>query len=174
LLFIKNSVEMNSRYLTAAATLIITISAGTITIFLGQIPQTASAQLSIFTRTLKDDQAGHASGWDPDGSRRSFMITEPEFYSTDDTVVINTQQNNFVVCSVDYRAQFTFEVNCIETTNGYLPSGNMTILGGGPDEGATLYYTVIHGTVLPLRAPLSDILAQAQNATAERRGESPQ
>jgi hypothetical protein len=139
------------------------------TVLLGQTPQTANAQISIFTRVLNDDPAGHAAGWDPDGSRRSFNIIEPEFAASDNMVLINTVQANFVVCSVDSRGDGFFEVNCIETTNGYFPSGNMTVLEGGPDDGATLYYTVIHSPFIPSRGPPPPgVLAEEQNLLMQR------
>jgi hypothetical protein len=84
-------------------------------------------------------------------------------------VLINTVQANFVVCSVDSRGNGFFEVNCIETTNGYFPSGNMTVLEGGPDDGATLYYTVIHSPFIPSRgAPPPGFLAEEQNLLMQR------
>jgi len=140
----------------------------------GQAPQTASGQVSMFTRILQDDPAGNAAGWDPDGSKRSFTIVEPEFSASDNMVIINTVQDNFVVCSVDYRGDRFFEVNYIESTNGYFPSGNMTVLGGGPADGAILYYTIIHSPLIPLRGPPPpDVLEQGLNQTSARELEGP-
>jgi hypothetical protein len=159
---------MNKRYSTTVATLAaVTIMAtGTIAPLLGQILQTASAQTpSAFTKIVRDDQRGNAVGWNPDGVTRTFFIAEPEL-GEPWTVLINTHQANFVVCSVDYKiAQTGFEVNCIETN----PSGQMPVRGGGPADGATLYYTVINAVLAPTTAPPADVLEQAQNATAERR-----
>jgi hypothetical protein len=168
--------KLYSRAVTAIVAIvsIMIISAGTFTIWLGQTPQMASGQPSMFTRILQDDPAGNAAGWDPDGSKRTFTIVDPEFSASDNTVVINTVQNNFVVCSVDYRIDRIFEVNCIETTSGTFPSDNITalpdtILEGGPADGAILYYTVVHAPLIPLRGSVSpDVLAQAQNQTAAR------
>lgn len=163
---------MNKRYATTTATLvtIIIITTGTIALSLAQTPQTASAQLlSIWTKVVRDDQAGNAVGWNPDGLTRSFTIIDQEL-TLASTVLINTHQSNFVVCSVDYRpSDIHFEVNCIETTPGYLPTGEMPVLGGGPSDGAILYYTVIQAGIQPLNVPTSDVLTQAQNMTAERR-----
>jgi hypothetical protein len=163
---------MNKRYSTAGTTLaaIIIIATGTIAPSLAQTPQTASAQLlSIWTKVVRDDQAGNAVGWNPDGLTRSFTIIDQEL-TLASTVLINTHQSNFVVCSVDYRpTDIHFEVNCIETTPGYLPTGEMPVLGGGPADGAILYYTVIQAGIQPLNVPTSDVLTQAQNMTAERR-----
>jgi hypothetical protein len=164
---------MNKRYSTAVATLaIVTIMAtGTIAPLLGQTLQTASAQLvNGFTKIVRDNPAGNAVGWDPDGLKHTFVIDDPEV-TVNDTILINTHQDNFVVCSVDYRPNFgSFEVNCIETTPGFEPPiGNITVLEGGPDDGAILFYTVITANNVPVTVSPADLLAQAQNATAERR-----
>jgi hypothetical protein len=136
---------------------------------LAQTPRAAYAQIQIFSRVLQDDPVGHALGWDPDGSTHTFNIIEPEFNASTDMVFINTVQDNFIVCSVDYRWVGSFEVNCIETTSGYLPSGNITVLEGGPDNGAGLYYTVVSGLIIPSRSPPpSDALPEGQNVIAER------
>jgi hypothetical protein len=162
---------MNKRY-SAAATLaaVIIIAIGTIALLLGQTPQTASAQLpNMWTKVVRDDQVGHAVGWNPDGLTRSFDIVDQEL-NLASTVLINTHQSNFVVCSVDYRpSDIHFEVNCIETTPGYFPTGEMPVLGGGPADGAILYYTVIQAPIEAVTVLTPDVLAQAQNMTAERR-----
>jgi hypothetical protein len=169
---------MNKRYSITGTSLaiIIIIVTGTIALSLAQAPQTASAQLlSIWTKVVRDDQAGNAVGWNPDGLTRSFTIIDQEL-TLASTVLINTHQDNFVVCSVDYRpSDIHFEVNCIETTPGYLPTEEMPVLGGGPADGAILYYTVIQAGIQPLNVPTSDVLAQAQNMTAQRMegGEEP-
>jgi hypothetical protein len=107
-----------------------------------------------------------------DGLTRSFSIFDPEL-TLNSTVIINTHQSNLVVCLVDNRISNTsFEVNCIETIPHPLsgpPTGNTTVLGGGPAEGAILYYTVIQGAIQPLTVPELDVSAQVQNMTAERR-----
>jgi hypothetical protein len=163
---------MNKRYSTTVAALAaVTIMAtGTIAPLLGQTLQTASAQPSFFTKIVRDDQAGNAVGWNPNGLKRTFFIVDPEV-GDGNTILINTHQHNFVVCSVDYRPPGGFfEVNCIETTQGIDPlPGQMPVLEGGPADGAILYYTVLDVDVVPLTVPPADVLAQAQNATAERR-----
>jgi hypothetical protein len=172
---------MNKRYSTTVATLAaVTIMAtGTIAPLLGQTLQTASAQppiepqpgLTMFTKILQDDEAGNAVGWRPDGLRRTFAITDEEV-DGNDTILINTDQpgQDFVVCSVDNKDEFGFEVNCIETIYGD-PNDppQMPVLEGGPDDGAILYYTVIRLPPVPLTSPSADVLEQTQNATAERR-----
>jgi hypothetical protein len=168
---------MNKRYSTTVAALAaVTIMAtGTIAPLLGQTPQTASAQpppnISIHTKVVRDDPAGNAVGWNPDNLTRSFNITDLECCARGSTILINTHQLNFVVCSVDYRPNnIQFEVNCIETTPGYKPlPGQMPVLEGGPTDGAILYYTVIYAPIAPLTVPPADVLEQTQNATAERR-----
>lgn len=163
---------MNKPYSTTVVTLAaaIIIATGTIAPLLGQTAQTASAQLpNMWTKVVRDDQAGNAVGWNPDGLTRSFEIVDHEL-TLASTVLINTNQSNFVVCSVDYRASdIHFEVNCIETTSGFFPTGEMPVLGGGPADGAILYYTVIQAPIEPVTVLTPDALAQAQNITAERR-----
>jgi hypothetical protein len=165
---------MNKRYSTTVATLAaVTIMAtGTIAPLLGQTLQTASAQVfSGYTKIVRDDPAGNAVGWNPDNLTRSFRITDLECCARGSTILINTHQLNFVVCSVDYRPNdIQFEVNCIETTPGYEPlPGQMPVLEGGPTDGAILIYTVIYAPIVPLTVPPADVLEQAQNTTAERR-----
>jgi hypothetical protein len=165
---------MNKRYSTTVATLAaVTIMAtGTIAPLLGQTLQTANAQLSGYTKIVRDDQAGNAVGWNPDGLERSFSIIDEEV-TLNDTILINTLLVglNFVVCSVDHKYEMGFEVNCIETTSGFDPPTppQMPVLEGGPDDGSILYYTVITANVVPVTAPPADVSEQAQNATAERR-----
>lgn len=172
---------MNKRYSTTVATLAaVTIMAtGTIAPLLGQTLQTASAQppiepqpgLTMFTKILRDDEAGNLVGWRPDGLKRTFSITDEEV-DLDDTILINIHQEvqNWVVCSVDKKYEFGFEVNCIETTYGD-PNDppQMPVLEGGPDDGAILYYTVIRLPPVPVTAPPADVLEQTQNTTAQRR-----
>jgi len=164
---------MNTRYSKIIGTIlgaILIVGTTTITSLLVQTPQTASAQLNIWTKIVRDDQAGNSVGWNPDGSIRTFTITDPEL-TLASNVLINTHQSNFVVCSVDYRPTDTqFEVNCIETTNGYLPTGDVPVLTGGPADGAILYYTVIQGGIQPVTPLDAEDEVRAQNMTADRRG----
>jgi hypothetical protein len=105
------------------------------------------------------------------GLKCTFSITDEEV-DLDDTILINTHHEgpNWVVCSVDRKYEFGFEVNCIETTSGD-PNDppQMPVLEGGPDDGAILYYTVIRLPPVPVTAPPADVLEQTQNATAQRR-----
>jgi hypothetical protein len=157
---------MSKGYSTTVATLaaVAIMATGTIAPLLGPTLQTASAQTpSAFTKIVRDDQRGNAVGWDPDGVTRTFFIAEPEM-AEDDTILINTYQANFVVCSVDFKlAQTGFEVNCIETS----PVGP-PVLQGGPTNGAILTYTVISARLVPTTVPPADVLEQAQNMTADR------
>ncbi len=170
---------MNTQYSRITVTIlgaIMIVGTSTITALLIQAPQTASAQLNIWTKIVRDDRAGNSVGWNPDGSTRTFTITDPEL-TLASNVLINTHQSNFVICSVDYRPTDTqFEVNCLETTNGYIPTGDMPVLTGGPADGAILYYTVIQGGIQPVTPLDAEEEARAQNMTADRRegvGEEP-
>lgn len=85
----------------------------------GQQQQLATAQLSIVHRILGDNSAGNNRGWNPNGSIKFFTIRDAAFNPSTSTVLINTKQANFPVCSVDYWAPGTFEVNCnIAPSNG--------------------------------------------------------
>jgi hypothetical protein len=85
----------------------------------GQQQQLAEAQLSIVHRILNDNSAGNGRGWNPNGSAKSFTIRDAAFNPSISTVLINTKQANFPVCSVDYWTPGTFEVNCnIAPSNG--------------------------------------------------------
>jgi hypothetical protein len=85
----------------------------------GQQQQLANAQLSIVHRILNDNSSGNSRGWNPNGSAKSFTIRDAAFNPITSTVVINTKQANFPVCSVDYWTPGTFEVNCnIAPSNG--------------------------------------------------------
>ena len=85
----------------------------------GQQQQIADAQLSIVHRILNDNSAGNNRGWNPNGSIKAFTIRDAAFNPSISTVVINTKQANFPVCSVDYWTPGTFEVNCsIAPSNG--------------------------------------------------------
>jgi hypothetical protein len=81
--------------------------------------QLASAQLSIVHRILNDNSAGNGRGWNPNGSVKVFTIKDAAFNPSTSTVLINTKQGNFPVCSVDYWTPGTFEVNCnVAPSNG--------------------------------------------------------
>jgi archaellum component FlaF (FlaF/FlaG flagellin family) len=85
----------------------------------GQQQQLANAQLSIVHRILNDNSSGNSRGWNPNGSAKSFTIRDAAFNPSTSTVLINTKQANFPVCSVDYWTPGTFEVNCnIAPSNG--------------------------------------------------------
>jgi hypothetical protein len=84
------------------------------------ISNTANAQSSsIFPfsdicshKVLFDNAVGNAKGWNPSGTTRSFFISDSCVNPLTSVVVVNTKQQNFVVCSVDYLVSGAFEVNC--------------------------------------------------------------
>jgi hypothetical protein len=85
----------------------------------GQQQQLASAQVSIVHRILNDNSSGNSRGWNPNGSINVFTIRDAAFNPSTSTVLINTKQGSFPVCSVDYWTPGTFEVNCnIAPSNG--------------------------------------------------------
>lgn len=81
--------------------------------------QQADAQLlpSEFPQKLKhrillDNAFGASQGWDPNGVKTTFWITDSFTSLSFSSVLVNTKQSNFVVCSVDYLTDLAFEVNC--------------------------------------------------------------
>jgi len=75
--------------------------------------------LSIVHRILQDDSNGNSKGWNPNGSQKWFIIKDSTFDPALSTVIINTKQRNYPVCSVDYWIKGAFEVNCnIAPANG--------------------------------------------------------
>jgi hypothetical protein len=98
---------------------VITILAIQVLSMTGLQQQLASAQLSIVHRILNDNSFGNGRGWNPNGSVRVFTIRDAAFNPATSTVLINTKQGNFPVCSVDYWVAAAFEVNCnIAPSNG--------------------------------------------------------
>lgn len=103
-------------------------------------------------RTLRDDPAGNAAGWNPDGGFLSFIIWDPMFDATTSVVVVNTNDNTaFNSCSIDYRdptsSPDAFEINCVVDDFGT----------GAPSEGSTLDYILINmpATSMPASSGLS-------------------
>lgn len=104
-----------------------------------QIIKPATAQqFSMGHRILLDNSEGNVIGWNPNGSRSSFIIFDNQFRSETSTVIVNTFQSNFVVCNVDYMFDGAFEINC----------------NNAPANGGQLHYTIIN-------LPASDEGAQA-------------
>lgn len=68
-------------------------------------------------------------GWEPDGKNTTFTIDDVRVHPFESTVLVNTIQENYVVCAVDYLySDGYFEVNCNDP----------------PADGATLKYVVIN------------------------------
>jgi hypothetical protein len=63
-------------------------------------------------RILLDNPFGASQGWDPNGVKKTFWIKDSFTNLAFSSVLINTKQSNFVVCSVDYLTDLAFEVNC--------------------------------------------------------------
>jgi len=161
---------MNVKYTIAIALLGAILFTGTL-VFIGQTSQNAhAASFSVVHRVIMDDDAGHAIGWDPDGSRRTFLISDNEFNSSTSVVVINTRQVNYEICQVDYwslSGDF-FEVNCIETQS----AGTPPVLEGGPADGSILKYSIINTepeSMAPMPALAKESLAKESTAIMENR-----
>ena len=68
-------------------------------------------------------------GWTPNGTANTFVIDEIEVHPDYSTILVNTIQDNIVICAVDYLyADGYFEVKCNEA----------------PADGTTLKYVVIN------------------------------
>jgi len=63
-------------------------------------------------RVLLDNAFGNSQGWTPNGSQKTFWIQDSFTSLSFSSVLVNTKQSNFVVCSVDYLTDLAFEVNC--------------------------------------------------------------
>jgi hypothetical protein len=162
------------KYSIAVALLGAILSTGTLAFIVQTAQKAHAASFSVVHRILMDDDVGHARGWDPDGSTRSFAISDNEFNSSTSVVVINTQQGNFGICQVDwwsgqFNEQEVFEVNCIETTNGHAPTtGQMPVLEGGPSEGSVLKYAIISTEPSESMAPAPALAEEARGLVENR------
>jgi hypothetical protein len=156
------------KYTFAVAALGAILFTGTLA-FIVQTSQIAhAASFSVVHRVIMDDDAGHAIGWDPDGSRRHFLISDNEFNSSTSVVVINTRQGNFGICQVDWWGVVLFEVNCIATQS----EGTPPVLEGGPADGSILKYSIINTepeSMAPMPALAKESLAKKATAIMENR-----
>lgn len=94
----------------------------------------------LFTVILNDG----SEGWEPDGNVTTFVINEPEVDPDYSTVIVNTIQDNLVICAVDYLWSGEFEVHCD------MP----------PADGAQLRYTVINMDPIEVNYPTAEKLAE--------------
>jgi hypothetical protein len=155
------------KYTIAIALLGAILSTGTLA-FIVQTPQKAhAASFSVVHRILMDDDVGHARGWDPDFRKRVFFIFDNEFNSSTSVVAINTQHDNYGICSVDWWSQtrHIFEVNCIQTN---LPASQPPVLGGGPANGTNLKYAIINTEPSESMAPTSAFAEEARRIMENR------
>lgn len=94
-------------------------------------------------------------GWEPDGNRTTFVIDDflaslGDLHPSHSTVLINTIQENYVVCAVDYLfSDGYFEVNCNEP----------------PADGAKLKYVVINQEPI-VPAPVGNETERFENVSA--------
>jgi hypothetical protein len=86
--------------------------------------------------------------WDPNGSWRTFVISDKCVDPIKSTVLINTIQGNFVVCSVDYLFDEAFEVRC----------------DVAPSNGGELHYIVFNKSVTSALALLEDSMLPPNSA----------
>jgi hypothetical protein len=116
-----------------------------------QVSEAKKEQMSTQIRkTLNDDTAGHSYGWDPDGSRADFVISDSDAgvtSSTSDSVFISLMtRNNFQgICMVADTQETFFEIRC----------------SGGPNDGSELHYVITtlppHVVVSPLSSSSFDL-----------------
>lgn len=161
---------MIGKYTIAVALLGAILSTGTLA-FIIETPQKAhAASFSVVHRILMDNDAGHARGWDPDDSRRTFSISDTEFNSSTSVVVINTRQDFTGLCQVDWwtgpgDVQGVFEVNCIRTTP---LTGQIPVVEGGPSEGDILSYAIINTEPSESMAPTPALAEEARTLMENR------
>jgi hypothetical protein len=109
-------------------------------------------------KILRDNRIGHIRGWDPNGVWRTFFISDKCVDPIKSTVLINTIQGNYVVCSVDYLVDEGFEVNC----------------DLAPSDGGELHYIVFNKSVTSALALLEDSMLPPNSvATATARLKTP-
>jgi hypothetical protein len=139
----------------------------TIVFSVQSVPVISQGDLTSKTVILRDDLAGNQRGWDPNGTRTTFWINDEDVAAAKSTVLVNTIQKNYVICSVDSMAYSApgFEVKCINES------------GEGPSNGGELHYTVFSSvfTIEPT-GPLSsaasfvnqtDVMPENRTALAE-------
>ena len=155
---------MNTELILAASFFIVAA-----TIVSSAQPNSVMGQTDLTSKTviLRDDAAGNERGWDPDGVVNTFWIFDDDVTAARSTVLVNTIQDNFVTCSVDWMDQFFsstgFEVKCINEN------------GEGPSDGGELHYTVFNSafTIDPtgplyLEADLGNLTASLDVMTQNR------
>lgn len=113
------------------------------------------------TTVLFDDAIGNARGWNPDGNTDTFQIFDLDVDTPRSTILVNTRQDNFVNCAVDYIGFQYFEVECLkvkDTYDGPIDPEHV----GGPSDGAILHYTVFNRAfgIESLEQPFSSEEAQ--------------
>ncbi len=111
----------------------------------GEITSSEIASSFIVHRTLLDDAAGNAAGWDPDGSFLNFFISDPAFDATNSVVVLNVNDAlEFNTCTVDFRDATAdpdvFEINCVVDDFGTT----------APSNGSVLDYVIINAPATPI------------------------
>ena len=79
-----------------------------------------------------------------DGNVTTFVIDDVEVHPDFSTVIVNTIQDNFVICVIDYLWSGAFEINC-----------NVP-----PADGAQLKYTVINLYLIEVGYPRADELVE--------------
>lgn len=156
------------KYTIAVALLGAILFAGTLALIVQTSQIAHAASFSVVHRVIMDDNAGNARGWDPDGTRRVFTISDNEFNSSTSVVVINTRQGNFGICQVDFWTQGSqfFEVNCLETQPGGV--GTPPVLEGGPSDGSILKYAIINTEPSESMAPTEALAKEAKGIMENR------
>jgi hypothetical protein len=98
------------------------------------------------TVILSDGQGN----WNPDGTRTSWTIVDPDFSPLTSTVLVNIKSYpDYNVCNVDYMyGAGAFSVTCI-THHRLGEPNNVCCSVGGPANGAELHYTIFNPS-LPL------------------------
>jgi hypothetical protein len=103
-------------------------------------------------KVLFDNAIGAAKGWNPNGLKRIFTISDNCVNPVTSVVLVNTKQANFVICAVDYLYSGAFELNC------NLPPANL----------GELHYNVFVHSITPTVAELTALAPDVAGAASAR------
>jgi len=127
----------------------------------GAVTDAKLASSFIVHRTLLDDAAGNAAGWNPDDLTFAFLISDPAFDLQKSTVFLNVDDKNvFVACSVDLRGfsdQNNFELICV----------------GEPSDGSRLDYVIVTMPATPVPASTAASVTSEDIKKEDRRNPVP-
>lgn len=107
------------------------------------------------SKTLLDDTAGHARGWDPDGTKNSFTIDDPDV-NLQSRIIVNLN-SGLAVCNIGQIAQGGFfTVDC----------------ANNPANDNQLHYVIVNLPNQVITSPLSSTSSESSSSTSSSQYES--